>query len=149
MFTESQLKVVRFCAEECKRQKSGEISVANMVDAWNCATIEIGGELGWTTKLVLELGFHVEPEKNRNGFRRIGVIFSAEDGAIPWTTIPDNINRLMESIDLSDPHMADEFYQYFEKIHPFIDGNGRVGAILYNMILGNMDNPITPPEFRR
>ena len=43
----------------------------------------------------------------------------------------------------------EEFYQEFESIHPGIDGNGRVGCILYNFLRGSMNIPIKPPEFRK
>lgn len=37
-----------------------------------------------------------------------------------------------------------EFYHEFERIHPFADGNGRVGAILFNIMTGNFWT--NPPE---
>jgi Fic family protein len=37
------------------------------------------------------------------------------------------------------PLLAIEFYTRFEKIHPFLDGNGRVGRILLNAILHKFD----------
>lgn len=43
----------------------------------------------------------------------------------------------------------EEFYQRFEEIHPFEDGNGRVGALLYNVFSGWLDDPVHPPEFKK
>lgn len=40
------------------------------------------------------------------------------------------------------PLLALEFYARFERIHPFLDGNGRVGRILLNAILNKYDYPL-------
>jgi hypothetical protein len=44
------------------------------------------------------------------------------------------ISRLIDQLVKNQKDMKPiEFYWEFERIHPFFDGNGRVGAILYNM----------------
>jgi len=42
--------------------------------------------------------------------------------------------------------LAKEFYFAFEEIHPWPDGNGRVGSILFNLLNGTISNPIHPPQ---
>lgn len=42
---------------------------------------------------------------------------------------------------LYPPRLALQFYVEFEAIHPFLDGNGRVGRILLNAILHKFDYP--------
>ena len=37
-----------------------------------------------------------------------------------------------------------QVYIEFEKIHPFSDGNGRVGLIIFNALNGTIENPIRP-----
>jgi Fic family protein len=38
----------------------------------------------------------------------------------------------------------DAAYVEFEMIHPFADGNGRTGKILFNWLNGTLDEPILP-----
>ena len=41
----------------------------------------------------------------------------------------------------------EEAYKEFQIIHPFEDGNGRVGKIIYNKLKNSLDNPTFPPIF--
>lgn len=36
-FDDVQMNIIKYCAEECKRQRSGEISVYDMLVAWTYA----------------------------------------------------------------------------------------------------------------
>jgi hypothetical protein len=164
-FDDVQLNIIKYCAEECKRQYSGNMSVYNLVDAWTEAIsfVELGRKV--TLDMIERFGILVEPQKNKSGYRsiRIGVgngiewiekappdrvipqlkqlIESYYDGALAWS-YKDNkpLNPLAND-------QEDQFYYEYEEIHPFVDGNGRTGKIIYNYLKGTLLDPQMPPDF--
>jgi len=51
------------------------------------------------------------------------------------------LNNEFRKKETYPPELALKFYCRFEKIHPFLDGNGRVGRILLNSILYRFNFP--------
>ena len=143
---ELSLDVIRFCAEECARQESGELSVYRMCHAWS-ELFEDSDEKPRRTWLeaVLHVAKIVEPEKNANGFRHQPV--TVRGNVIPIRDFDRLLLRLCGGAAIFQI-TPEEWYREFEEIHPFNDGNGRVGAIFYNY-LGGLDDgkPRTPPDF--
>lgn len=132
---------IRWAAEECERQQSGELSVY-----WLCNALEFTRSVGKPSlplDHIRELGRLVEPMKNPRGFRKVPVHFADYTTAIPASNIKSALTSLIENGDALTPK---EWYQEFELIHPFIDGNGRVGALLFNLKNGTIDKPIAPPD---
>lgn len=137
--------VVRWCAQECSHQESGELSVADMVDAWVFAHSRRFVPL--TFDDVVTLGRIVEPEKNKRGLRITPVRVGAQ--------VKDarNIERGLRSLVDAQPPLAGcteaeaiEFYRIFQELHVFVDGNGRAGALLYNHMMGSLDAPVFAPD---
>ncbi len=65
----------------------------------------------------------------------------------PWTDVPasvgDWVARVCALPDGPQPHIEviADLHASFERIHPFIDGNGRVGRLLTNLVLVRMGYP--------
>jgi len=139
---------VQFAAEECQRQGVGPMEVFQM-----CQAMNLGGHQHFlTVQFVKDLGFLVEPQKNKDGWRTVGVFFTNSEfhSKIGEAATPDQINRLIVQLvaALHEERIdADEFYKEFQMIHPFLDGNGRVGAILFNFINGTLDVPKSAPDY--
>lgn len=133
-------RIVRYCAEEVSRQRRGPIEVANMVDAW-IAAMEIPNPL--TITVIEGLGMMIEPGENADGFRQCNV-------SVGTRICPDSreVRGLMEKFCQRVGDMTpNEAYREFEEIHPFRDGNGRVGKIVFNARNGSLDLPEMPPNF--
>lgn len=141
LFTESQYDIIGFCAKECELQGSGEMSVAWMVDAWSYAS-DVSDRVP-TIEDILELGALVEPHKNVAGFRRVGV-------RVGWDVKmpPAHVWGAMVSLIENMPRLsAKEFFFEYENVHPFVDGNGRTGAVIFNWLRGSLNEPVWPPNF--
>ena len=80
--------------------------------------------------------------------RPVGVIDSATGEVIHLGTLPDYVSQLVEELmkwaEKTDVHPLIKsciFHYEFEVIHPFIDGNGRVGRLWHTLMLSKW-NPV-------
>jgi Fic family protein len=72
-------------------------------------------------------------------FRRIEVsILGSETTPVPAIFVEEEIDKLLKWYYKSKLHpveLATEFHVRFEAIHPFTDGNGRVGREIFNLMI--------------
>ena len=93
--------------------------------------------------MIEKLGKMIEPEKNKNGFRKCQVYVGGHIPCKPQD-VPERLLQLIANFREMTPL---EVYKEFETIHPFVDGNGRVGKIILNWFSNNLlTEPIFPPK---
>jgi hypothetical protein len=132
---------VRRIAEECLLQQSGEISVANMFDAW-AISVNLGPS-DVTERTILALAHNIEPLRNAAGYRQYGVRVGSH-----IAPKADKVPGLMTAFFEELPGMpSGEAFYRFETIHPFGDGNGRTGYLMWNILNGTMAELVPPPNY--
>lgn len=144
---EARRNVVAWAAQECEWQQSGEMSVVHMLDGWDFMHHKPPDLL--TVELVQILGGIVEPRHNtgdnwRTCGVRVGMSIKPHQ-----QEVPDLMERHIALIQDAEDWLnadADEWFRIYEEIHPFRDGNGRTGNILWNWLNGTLDNPKFPPN---
>ena len=141
-------RVIGYVTEEVERQGhdvaqlDGIERVGWMLNAWAWALTWFGNGEKLTVDDALKLGTFVEPGKNPHGQRSCGVRVGSRICPPPDEITP----RLTRLFELEKNITPVEFYNEFELIHPFVDGNGRCGKILLNWKNGTLLQPIFPPN---
>src|SRR3990167_10079207 len=143
MFSNAQLDVINFCAEEVTRQHDSPKAVGWMLNAWNLASaLSEPKPQKLTVHIIEELGKLVSPYINIYGLR---TCFVQIGNSLP--PAPALVYGLLVDFVKNIPKDPASAYKAFEEIHPFRDGNGRVGKIIFNWLNETLDNPRFPPNF--
>lgn len=85
--------------------------------------------------------------KFRDYFVRVG-----NYRAIDWQDIDKEMKKLIKFVDsenINPIELSARAHYRFEKIHPFGDGNGRVGRLLMNFILWHNSYPTLITEYKK
>lgn len=140
--------IIAYSTEEVIRQRAAPEAVGWMLSAWITAVTLYDAHsptipLLTDPSVIGSWGRLVEPSKNARGFRTGHVRVGAR-----LCPPPEDLERLMKQFCARVyALMPEEAYREFQEIHPFFDGNGRTGKILFNWLNGTLRDPMMPPNF--
>lgn len=153
---EVEERIRAYCSEETWRQgydtetPRGAATAHGFIRAWRDAEREHrhdGKRI--TPGLIIRTAKTIEPLANRAGVRRAAIRIGTD-------LRNQTLSNLHRGLDILCGPRADAaagnlvealiWYWSFERVHPFMDGNGRTGKILLNLLLDRMAEPVFPPE---
>ena len=138
----------QFIRDEVERQGfdldsvDGKTRLIWMRVAWVWAEVSAEKRARPTLDDIMSMSYYIEPVINERGYRQVPVLVRGRMAA-PWRNIHSAMEKLWEYGGDLPPQ---QFYYEFEVLHPFRDGNGRLGAIIYNWLRGTLYSPTSPPD---
>lgn len=149
--TPTELTIATYICEEVRRQGhdlssqgDGVKRVRGMWAAWDLALKLRAEGTHPTVEIVKTLGSLVE-DCNQEGFRTVRIRVGWEETGSEIGLIGSDLEALLSSKVWWDREPL-ECYRAFERIHPFLDGNGRTGKILLAWRANRLEDPFFPPR---
>jgi Fic family protein len=107
-------------------------------------------------KRAVQLAWHIDPPPTRDepgAWRQTGVKVARVVVSLPPAIPADLADWSRSTAELNDTHPvvhAAVHHAWFERIHPFVDGNGQVGRLVLNLLLIQSGYPpaVIPKEQR-
>ncbi len=132
-------KILAYCAEEVRRQQDTPWHVFKMYQAWIAAIDMRAASDVITHSHVRMIGMDID-EENIGGYRNGPASVGGQSKTLHNAVFAEMDDLLQVQKDITPI----EFYSRFEEIHPFFDGNGRTGKVLYNWLNDTMEDPVWP-----
>jgi len=153
--------VREWCRNECIRQHATtDEDFAGMEEAWEYAKVvsDTITHVPLNVFVIRRLAGYIDPIANKVGtdsayselgcFRTGPAVFMNGGTSAPANEIEYRLNNLINWMGNGFALTPNEFYQTLMWIHPLRDGNGRLGALVYNILNGTINNPVVSPEYR-
>jgi Fic family protein len=140
--------VREWCRRQCEIQHATtDFDFSNMERAWTMAWKMNDQSIPIDIFSIRMLAGRIDPIANTGGRFRTGpAVFMDGGSAVAADLIGGALDYLLSNLRIHGLTPA-EFYCELMWVHPFRDGNGRVGALIYNWLNGTLDNPVDPPEY--
>ena len=140
-------RIGAFVAIEVRRQGDATYDVGFMMQAWLSAVRDKDKQRELTLPMIIGWAKMIDPAANRGS-----ATFRTNPIFIGWDRRDAvNLDRQMENWLLAVREgyyeSADYAYKAFEEIHPFNDGNGRTGKIIFNWLNDTLRDPTWPINF--
>lgn len=142
------MSVESFIREEVTRQgfNPGTISFNRRVDwmrqAWQYARRNQPRRPEPSLGDIVRIGKLIEPMANHRGLRLTPVQIEGRT-LMAAELVPRALQNLVTALGTMQ---ARDAYTELMRIHPFRDGNGRAGKIVYNWLLSHLADPLLPPD---
>jgi len=148
LVTESEAgKIGAYVTIETRRQGDGPYDVGFMLHAWMSALHDAANGIPLSLPMIIGWAKMIDPGANGGS-----ATFRTNPIYIGWeqrdaTGLDQRMEHWMSAVLDGRFDSADYAYKAFEEIHPFNDGNGRTGKVIFNWLNDTLRDPTWPINF--